>query len=66
MFKKKKKKKQNFCLKTIKYTQTVKCKFGEFGLFSEMPELVPGRMSDSVQHVAHITSPKPTALLAKN
>lgn len=38
-------KKKHFCLNTIKYMQTVKCKFGEFGLFSKMPELVPGRMS---------------------
>lgn len=59
-------KKKHFCLNTIKYMQTVKCKFGEFGLFSKMPELVPGRMSYCVQHVAHNTSPKPTALLAKN
>lgn len=55
-----------FCLKTMKYMQTVKCKFGEFGLCSKMPELVPGGMSDCVQHVAHNTSPKPTTLLDKN
>lgn len=51
---------------TLKYMQTVKCKFGKFGLFSKMPGLIPGRMSGCVQHVAHNTSPKPTALFAKN
>lgn len=41
----------------------MKCKFG---VFSKMSELVPGRMSGCVQHGAHNTSPKPTALFAKN
>lgn len=59
-------KNKHFCFKTLKYLQAVKWKFGEFVLFSKMPELVPGRMSICVQHVAHNTSPKPTALLAKN
>lgn len=44
----------------------MKCKFGEFAVFSKMSGLVPGRKSSCVQHVAHNTSPKPTALFAKN
>lgn len=44
----------------------MKCKFGKFGVFSKMSELVPGRMSGCVQYGAHNTSPKPTALFARN
>lgn len=54
-------KNKHFSLKTLKYMPTVKCKFGEFGLFSKIPELVPSRTCDCVQHVAYNTSPIPTA-----
>jgi len=46
---------QTFLLEDLKMYVNKEKQFGEFGLFSEMPGLVPGRMSGCMQDVAHNT-----------